>query len=601
MVSIPEYDFSTILNDADVLLIVPPFAEFRWPSLAVHILQACAKRAGFTAQVFYANLALAALIHEDIYQQICDRGALGEAIFARHAYGKKLADFIGKVEEGAFKESIVEIEGVLDGWIRNLMTEILKYRYRVLGCTTSFEQTNSSIALVNFVKQLRPEIITVLGGANCQDILAEGILLLSDKIDYVFSGESDFTFPNFLKEIIGGILPKERIIREQLYDLNEIPAPDYSDYIRQLQLFLPDWESKKKYSLMYETSRGCWWGKKHHCRFCGTFGVMKYREKTPDRIIHDLRYLTESNHQKRIIMTDCIMPFQYFKNLLPKLASQFSHLDIFYELKANATFEQLLLLKKAGINRIQPGIETISSSLLKRMNKGVLARQNIALLRNCTSLGISCAWNFLYGFPNDTEDDYLLMQPLLPLLTHLYPPLRCSHVVLARFSPYYNFPEKFGIKNIQPASFYKSWFPTKVLSKVASVFEGEYKYFSRPDNPLIQELRGQIEKWQALWKNEVPPKLKIITTLKGKYLLIDTRGLSQPLVRTVSEKQVLAVLFDRPMNTVPNELQKEINWGLENKLVVTVDSWFISLVTAESGLIITLKKENQIESKQVIG
>lgn len=590
MDAVPKYNFSSFLNDAEALLVVPPFADIRWPSLALHILQACAKKAGLRVEVFYANLALASWIHPDIYRQICEKGNIGESIFARHAYGENLAEFVNYIELET-KEGITGIDSFLDDWIRNLSTAIFKYHYKVFGCTTSFEQTNASITLINFAKVLHPEIITIVGGANCQDNLAEGILLLSDKIDYVFSGESEITFPEFLQKVATGLLPNEPVIRERLCDLNEIPFPDYSDYIKQLQFFLPDWESGKKYSLTYETSRGCWWGKKHRCRFCGTFGVMKYREKHPDKIIQELRYMTESCSQKHILMTDCIMPFQYVKNLLPKLASDLPHLDIFYEMKTNTTFEQLNLMKKAGINKTQPGIESLSSSLLRKMNKGVSARQNIALLRNCISLGISCAWNFLYGFPNDTEDDYLVMKPLLPLLVHFQPPFRYSQMVLARFSPYYNSPEEFGIEDIQPLSICKSWYPHNIAPKVVYNFEGKYEYFSRPDKPLMQELQRQIEKWQGLWKEKVIPRLKIVTTLKGKYLLIDTRGLDRPLVQSISENQVQAVLFDHPIKDIPEKIREAIKWGLDNKLVVMVDSWYITLVTAEPGLISALKED----------
>ena len=34
-----------------------------------------------------------------------------------------------------------------------------------------------------------------------------------------------------------------------------------------------------------ETSRGCWWGMKHHCIFCGLNGKqMAFQDKSPDRV-----------------------------------------------------------------------------------------------------------------------------------------------------------------------------------------------------------------------------------------------------------------------------------------------------------------------------
>ena len=80
-------------------------------------------------------------------------------------------------------------------------------------------------------------------------------------------------------------------------------------------------------------------------------------------------------------MTDSIMPYTYFKTLLPRLAGQFPGSQIFYEQRANLSLPQILALRRAGITSIQPGIESLSSRLLSLINKGVQARQNLMLLR----------------------------------------------------------------------------------------------------------------------------------------------------------------------------------------------------------------------------
>jgi radical SAM superfamily enzyme YgiQ (UPF0313 family) len=75
--------------------------------------------------------------------------------------------------------------------------------------------------------------------------------------------------------------------------------------------------------------------------------------------------------------------------VVPRLASELPGLNIFYEQKANLPRERLVLLKKAGIHTIQPGIEALSSELLSLMRKGTTARQNVALLRDALGVGIS--------------------------------------------------------------------------------------------------------------------------------------------------------------------------------------------------------------------
>ena len=83
-------------------------------------------------------------------------------------------------------------------------------------------------------------------------------------------------------------------------------------------------------------------------------------------------------------MVDNIMPHSYFSSVLPRVAAEVPGLHIFYEQKANLTLSKIELLKQAGVAVIQPGIEALSTPLLKLMKKGVRASQNLALLRSYT-------------------------------------------------------------------------------------------------------------------------------------------------------------------------------------------------------------------------
>src|SRR5438105_968393 len=74
----------------DALIIVPPFFELRYPSLGAHVLQACARAAGFRVRVFYANLLFASHIGVSSYTTLAKTPPgtfLGERVFARAAYG----------------------------------------------------------------------------------------------------------------------------------------------------------------------------------------------------------------------------------------------------------------------------------------------------------------------------------------------------------------------------------------------------------------------------------------------------------------------------------------------------------------------------------
>src|SRR5262249_46480802 len=156
----------------------------------------------------------------------------------------------------------------------------------------------------------------------------------------------------------------------------------------QIENALPGSSEKKEIWLPYESSRGCWWGARQHCTFCGLNGeTMAFRQKSPDRMIDGVKRLLARYPSQNIAMIDNILPHSYFRTVLPRLAEDPPAARIYYEIKSNLTLNQVELLRRAGVERAQPGIEALSSSLLQRMKKGVLARQNLALLRYGRAVG----------------------------------------------------------------------------------------------------------------------------------------------------------------------------------------------------------------------
>src|SRR5437588_293003 len=79
--------------------------------------------------------------------------------------------------------------------------------------------------------------------------------------------------------------------------------------------------------------------------------------------------------------TDYIMPHEYFTTFLPRLQEAVPGIKVMYEEKAKLKLEQVRSLVAAWVIEIQPGIEAISTGLLKLMGKGTTAGQNINLLR----------------------------------------------------------------------------------------------------------------------------------------------------------------------------------------------------------------------------
>src|SRR5579863_2403682 len=74
------------------------------------------------------------------------------------------------------------------------------------------------------------------------------------------------------------------------------------------------------------------------------------------------------------------------------------------------------------------------------------------------------------------------MAALIPLLTHLSPPMGGGPCRLDRFSPYYTHAAEYGLKNVRPAPGYYYVFPfgKRELERLAYFFQFDYPYSKPP-------------------------------------------------------------------------------------------------------------------------
>jgi ribosomal peptide maturation radical SAM protein 1 len=603
-------DLHGLLGEGDALIVVPPFAGLDRPSLAAHTLQACGAAAGFRVRVFYANLVLAATIGDTTYQAICyapTSELLGERFFARSAYGvpplgrddkiigAAITSLSGKVDLGP--EEIRAIEERVAQWADEIAAAIATLGFPVIGFTTTFEQTAASVALLNRIKSLAPSKIALLGGANCEGEMSKGILSLPAQVDYVFSGESEETFPAFLREIADDRNPSSRIVQgNPCRNLDSIPLPDFTEFFQQRDAYLPDsvYASADMLWLPYEGSRGCWWGEKHHCTFCGINGLgMEFRERSSDRVIGDLKTLLERHGPRRVCMTDNIMPHRFFKTLIPRLGSEVPGLSLFYEQKANLTLEQVGELVQAGVKLIQPGIEALSTDLLKRMDKGVTARQNIALLRYARAAGLEMNWNLLYGFPGDGAEEYRRTLELLPYLRHLQPPSDLCRLSIDRFSPYFFAYSRYGIRSIRPMDSYNSVLPDAAdVPRIAYHFLGDYDSAVLSDPTMLASLEAEVDDWKNRWEadGDQLPTLAIVALGNDQFLALDSRGLENTLpVQFIGRTQAAAALTARPMR----DDDQTSRWARACSLAVEYEGWHVPLATASLDVFAEFERQSR--------
>src|SRR5262249_36776620 len=218
------------------------------------------------------------------------------------------------------------------------------------------------------------------------------------------------------KQPPNGEAPPRSILR----DLDSLPTPHYDDYFAALRASAL--EGLIQPGLLAESSRGCWWGERSHCTFCGLNGVgMTYRSKSPSRVLAELTELSDRYKLRNIQFVDNILDMSHIKTVITQLAGVEPKYHLFYETKANLKRPQVRALAEAGVNWIQPGIESLDDRVLKLIGKGNCALMNLQLLKWSLEYDIQASWNLLAGLPGEEDGWYHEMAEWLPSVYHLPP------------------------------------------------------------------------------------------------------------------------------------------------------------------------------------
>jgi len=553
----------------DICLVSMPYSAITLPSLALGLIESYIKEYDHNIDVTYANVEFAADIGIVAYNHIDTsfyEHLMGEWTFSRAAFPEKILD-----DEGYFalfsdltpeiKAHLLTIRDKADAYINALAMRLLAKQPKIVACTSTFQQNCASLALLRKVKSLNPSIITMLGGANCESIMGQTMSDNFPWLDYVFSGECDEVIGKFVNKLINsdnisrfdlpiGVIPQKRMIQENdifisvgekskpprgyVDDMANVIAPTYDSYfntITDLEL-----SAVIQPGLVVETSRGCWWGAKKHCTFCGLNGVsMTHRSKPADKVIAELALLSDKYQNNKFQVVDNILPMDYMKTVLPDLAESYNY-DLFYETKANLKKEHVEKLANAGIKWIQPGFESLHDDFLKLVGKGASAIQVISALKWSRNYGVSVLWNILCAAPFEKAHWYYEMADIIPLISHLQPPsLELIKIRFHRFSPYFKNANDYGL-TLEPLKNYKHIYPLtgQALFDIAYFFDEEStrttdvfsltcsNVHEQAEHHLLQE---KIAEWHSSWYEGNTPLL-YMSDQEEKIVIIDTRAIA---------------------------------------------------------------------------
>lgn len=619
-----------------IVLINMPFAALHRPSLGLAQLKYVTDsifRERVCTDICYFNHDFAQFLGPDLYQEIATHphhhnSALGDWLL-RHIAFPDLPDNATEyfsryypdpgTEAARFKNVLLSIRSRLEGFLSELIGTYELEAADVVGFTSMFSQNAASFALARLLKLRNPAIVTLIGGANCEAPMGNEIARQVKDIDFVFSGPALKSFPVFVDALmrgerwkigtINGVLakpdatPKSNmmpILGQPVHapmgdelDINEPIDVEYESFLNQLER---RFGREIEPVLLFESSRGCWWGERAHCTFCGLNGsTMKYRAMQPEGAITSIEALLKyADRCARFDSVDNIMPRDYPMTVFPQLNPP-EHVVIFYEVKADLTDAALAAMARARVVLVQPGIESLATSTLQLMKKGTTAFQNIMFLKRCLLHGIAPMWNLLVGFPRERDTVYQKYAQDIPKLVHLAPPTGVFPVRFDRYSPYFMRAKEYGL-DLKPSDYYRMIYPfeSDSLANLAYYFSDANALADYRVGLLrwYGKLEAAVSRWIDAWNindGGSPPRLWMTQegsdcivhdSRSGALRAIEVEDAAAAILRTIEIPRRLSDLITR-IGLNKAQAMDSVEFLESHNLIFREDDKIMSVLCAE--------------------
>jgi ribosomal peptide maturation radical SAM protein 1 len=536
-----------------VALVSMPVCLAACPSYQLGLLTALLRQEGFCPEPFsffhyFASIGRA--LNEALAEPY-HSGLTGEWVWAKAAFGdfgdsrQYLARYEGGLAEicRRAKCSVADILHVRNRCSFAFLDYCLKavdwHRFGVIGFSIAYQQLLASLALARRLKKLLPELPILFGGPIWDQELAEEIVRACPYVDCIHCGDADSTIGELVLRLsqrqnlrgLPGLVWREQgcIVNNgrapAFRALDSSPIPNYDEFFRACTI--SGFAKEPAFSQVWlpmETSRGCWWGAKSQCVFCGSDPAgLPFRSKAPELVIRQMRTLARRYQCRHLVAIDKAMDPRYVRQVFTHLRRRRAKLKIHYMLRSTLSRPEIQILHQGGLCSVLPGVESFSTHLLNLMHKGIEGIQNLQFLKSCAALGIDCRYFLLYGFAGETAGDYDQQIKLIPRIQHFQPPTEIMRARAHRASPMFRNPSRYSVSDLRPYECYQFLFPTPQFDLRRVGYYLEHTLTSSMDPDVYARFYNAAELWQKAWRKLPRPTLTY-QKLSRHLLIRDGRG-----------------------------------------------------------------------------
>lgn len=279
-----------------------------------------------------------------------------------------------------------------------------------LGFSLYLWNSERSLHLAREVKRRSPRTQVIVGGP---EVGPDNPYLLAQKgFDIAVSGEAEETFARLLARLLEGGDPYGLpgvAVRRPLglspfgaqcaasFPLAAYPSPYLEDLV----------PVEPQRSTYVETVRGC----RSHCTFCfypRSSSVLRVLDVGSSAEL--VLALREKGAREVVFLDPTFNHRPGFEALLEALAEQNGDraLTLFGEVRAEGlTAQHARLLKRAGFDRLEIGLQSVNRETLRRVRRGGSAEKVAEAARLLRGEGIELLVDLIVGLPGDTPADVL--------------------------------------------------------------------------------------------------------------------------------------------------------------------------------------------------
>ncbi|MBI2041613.1 MAG: radical SAM protein [Candidatus Nealsonbacteria bacterium] len=336
------------------------------------------------------------------------------------AFGTSKADFVwpplelmsiaGYLDKFQIKNAVYDAGGLKKNY-GDIQEFIEKEKPEMIIFSTSTTAIYSDVLTAAKAKEISKDIITVAVGTFVMTLPKE-TLELNRSIDVVvYSDDEEIVVKNLIESRgnfsqVRGICYRAKngeIIKnppqEVIKNLDELGFPAHDKIEKEIYR---DAMNKRWPMTLVMAQRGC----VNHCSFCICPALYKYRERSVEHVLEELKWIAKLGYKEfKFVNSGITYNLPWINKLTDEMIKAKLDLTWMTNVRADRLNQEILdKMKMAGCHTLAIGLETASPEILKNVGKNITIEKARDAVIMAKKTGLRTIVYFILGLPGETKE-----------------------------------------------------------------------------------------------------------------------------------------------------------------------------------------------------